>query len=356
MSIRTVPPLKRSLSLVLLIALLLTLIPSAALAAPASAPAAASVASGYATHTVARGDTLSQIAVSYGVSMQALMAANGISNPNHIYVGQVLRIPGGSSGGWSGGYGCSAYYTVKPGDGLYRIAGWYGSDAYAIAQANNLLNLNAIYAGQVLCIPGGSVPPIQPPPVQTSWYTVQPGDTLYRISLRFGTTIHALMALNGISNPNRIVAGQVLRVAGSGGPGPGPDPKPTPTPQPVGAWTGLYYPNKDLSGTPALVRQDADIKFNWGEGSPASGLPVDNFSVLWTRTFNYAGGNYRFFATADDGVRVYVDNVMVIDAWREQPSTSYFGDVYLSPGTHAIRVDYFEATQVASISVYWAKK
>ncbi len=104
------------------------------------------------------------------------------------------------------------------------------------------------------------------------------------------------------------------------------------------------------------MRQDADIKFNWGEGSPASGLPVDNFSVLWTRSFTYAGGNYRFFATADDGVRVYVDNVLVINAWREQPATSYFGDVYLSPGSHTIRVDYFEATQVASIYVYWAKQ
>ncbi len=355
MSIRSVPPLKRFLSLVLLIALLLTLIPSAVLAAPAPAPAAAPVASASGTHTVTYGDTLSGIAVSHGVSMQALMAANGISNPNHIYVGQVLRIPGGgSSGGWSGGYGCSAYYTVKPGDGLYRIAGWYGSDAYAIAQANNLLNLNAIYAGQVLCIPGGGVPQT-PPPAQTSWYTVQPGDNLFRISQRFGTTVNALMALNGISNPNRIVAGQVLRVSGASMPPPVVVPPVVVTP-PAGLWTGLYYPNKDLSGTPALVRQDSDIKFNWGEGIPAAGLPADNFSVLWTRTFDYAGGTYRFFATADDGVRVYVDNVMIINAWREQPATSYFGDVYLSPGTHAIRVDYFEATQVASIYVYWAKQ
>ena len=168
MSIRSVSPLKRFISLVLFIALLLTQIPSAALAAPAPSPTAASVASGYGTHTVTYGDTLSGIAVHHGTTIQALMAANGLSNPNHIYVGQVLRIPGGgSSGGWSGGYGCSAYYTVKPGDGLYRIAGWYGSDAYAIAQANNLLNLNAIYAGQVLCIPGGSVPPIQPPAPHT---------------------------------------------------------------------------------------------------------------------------------------------------------------------------------------------
>lgn len=349
---RSVSPLTRLFSILLLIALLVTLVPGAVLAAPASAPAAAPVASGYGTHTVTYGDTLSGIAVYHGVSMQALMAANGISNPNHIYVGQVLRIPGGSSGGWGGSYGCSAYYTVKPGDGLYRIARWYGTDAYAIAQANNLLNLNAIYVGQVLCIPGGGHPG-----GPAGWYTVKPGDTMYKIATWFNTSVQAIMAANNINNPNRILVGQVLRIPGAGAPPPVVvPPVVTPPPPPPTAWTGLYYPNKDLSGTPALVRQDSDIQFNWGNGSPAPGLPVDNFSVLWTRSFTYAGGNYRFFATADDGVRVYVDNVLVIDAWREQPSTSYFGDVYLSPGSHDIRVDYFEATQVASIHVYWAKR
>ena len=84
MSIRSVPPLKRFLSLVLLIALLLTLIPSAVLAAPAPAPAAAPVASASGTHTVTYGDTLSGIAVShgngefsfFGCLQQASMAVN----------------------------------------------------------------------------------------------------------------------------------------------------------------------------------------------------------------------------------------------------------------------------------------
>jgi len=345
MSISSFPTVKRLVAVVLLMALVVTLIPGAVLAAPATAPVSAPSVSGYITYTVTYGDNLSKIAVRFGTTVQALMTANGISNPNRIYVGQVLRIPSG------GGYACTAYYTVKPGDTLYRIAGWYGVGAYAIAQANSLLNLNAIYAGQVLCIPGGAVPP--PPPAQTTWYTVKPGDNLYRIAIRFGTTINALMAANGISNPNRIYVGQVLRVSGSATPAP--TPMPTPTPAPQGPWTGLYYPNRDLSGAPAVVRQDADVKFNWGAGSPAAGIPVDNFSVLWTRTFNYAGGTYRFFATADDGVRVYLDGTLVIDAWREQPATSYFGDVYISPGVHTVRVEYFEATQVASIYVYWAR-
>jgi hypothetical protein len=57
----------------------------------------------------------------------------------------------------------------------------------------------------------------------------------------------------------------------------------------------------------------------------------------------------------DDGVRVYVDNTLVIDAWRVQAATSYFGDIYLSEGYHQIRVEYFEETGVAAIAVYWTR-
>ncbi len=60
-------------------------------------------------------------------------------------------------------------------------------------------------------------------------------------------------------------------------------------------------------------------------------------------------------ATTDDGVRVYVDDQLVIDAWRVQPATNYFGDMVLGPGNHTIRVEYFEASGVASIYVRWVR-
>lgn len=342
------------LSVLLIAGLMVAMLPGMALAAAAPVESAAAVASSYSTHTVTYGDTLNKIAARYGTTVQALMAANGISNPNRIYVGQVLYIP--TTGGQSGS--CAAYHVVKPGETLYRIAGWYSADAYAIAQANNMTNLNHIYVGQSLCIPGGWTPPPPPPAHNGFWYTVKAGDTLNKIAARYGTTIHALMAANNLSNPNRILIGQALWIPGSTGPAPQPKPTPPPSTPPAntGAWTGLYYANKDLSGSPALVRQDSDVKFNWGEGSPGAGIPVDGFSVLWTRTFNYSGGTYRFFATSDDGVRVYVDGALLINGWKEQPATGYFQDIYLSPGVHTLRVEYFEATQMASIYVYWAKQ
>lgn len=98
-------------------------------------------------------------------------------------------------------------YTVQPGDTLTRIAARFGTTVGAIVEANGLTNPNLIYVGQVLVIPAG-VSASSPERV----HVVQPGETLYRIALRYGITVERLMALNGLNNPNRIFVGQVLRI------------------------------------------------------------------------------------------------------------------------------------------------
>ena len=65
------------------------------------------------------------------------------------------------------------------------------------------------------------------------------------------------------------------------------------------------------------------------------------------------GGHYVFFATADDGVRVIVDDSTVIDAWKIQPATDYEADVFLHPGKHKIVVEYYEEAEDAQVSVHW---
>ena len=97
------------------------------------------------TYTVRSGDTLSSIASKFGTSYQALASLNGISNPNLIYVGQVLRVNGSASTG-------SIYYTVRVGDNLSAIASRYGTSYQSIASLNGLANPNLIYAGQTLKI------------------------------------------------------------------------------------------------------------------------------------------------------------------------------------------------------------
>lgn len=109
-------------------------------------------------HVVRSGETLASIARQYGVSASALARANGITNPDLIWAGQRLVIPGGSSGSSSGGgsSGSAARtYTVKQGDTLNAIAQRYGVSAAALAAANGLSNPNNIRIGMVLRIPAG---------------------------------------------------------------------------------------------------------------------------------------------------------------------------------------------------------
>ncbi len=118
-------------------------------------------------------------------------------------------------------------------------------------------------------------------------------------------------------------------------------------------WEGRYYDNADLRGGPALVRDDAEINFDWGEGAPADWMPSDAFSAQWTRQVNFAPGYYRLNVRADDGVRVWLDDALVMDYWHPQEGQwRYLDGVYLS-GLHTLRVEYFERTGSAYIRFWW---
>ncbi len=125
---------------------------------------------------------------------------------------------------------------------------------------------------------------------------------------------------------------------------------------PSGRWKGEYFPNRTLSGSPTLVRDDGagTINFNWGGGGPNTcGIGADNFSVRWTRTFSFAAGTWRFTTTTDDGVRLYVDGVLKIDRWIDQGPTTYTADVVLGAGNHTIRMDYYENGGGAVAQLSW---
>ena len=121
------------------------------------------------------------------------------------------------------------------------------------------------------------------------------------------------------------------------------------------SWRGEYYGNPNLSGTPALVRYDDDIDFDWDRGSPTSAIPANDFSVRWTRAVSFDAARYNFFAKADDGVRVYVDGQLVIDQWRLATGSTHKGSVQMAAGTHRIKVEYYEHTGLASIDVWWER-
>jgi LysM repeat protein len=110
-----------------------------------------------ATHTVAAGENLFRIGLKYGISWVPLAIYNDISNPNLIYTGQVLRIPGGQAPPTETAPEGAAYteYVVKRGDTVYKISRAFGVSPQEIVEANGLVNPNLIYAGQVLKIPTG---------------------------------------------------------------------------------------------------------------------------------------------------------------------------------------------------------
>ncbi|MFN2226843.1 MAG: LysM peptidoglycan-binding domain-containing protein, partial [Anaerolineae bacterium] len=172
-------------------------------------------------HVVQRGENLTQIAARYGTSVQALMQANGLSNPNFIWVGQRLTIPGSGGGSTGGGSTGGGVHVVQRGETLYSIARRYSTSVNALVQANGLRNANYIYAGQRLTIPGGggSSRGGGTAPSGGTVHVVQRGQTLASIALRYGTTAAAIASANGLRNPNLIYVDQRLTIPSGGGGG-----------------------------------------------------------------------------------------------------------------------------------------
>jgi LysM repeat protein len=129
--------------------------PSATAAPSPSQPQPSGGQAGAITHTVQQGETLSSIAQRYGTTWQAIANANGLQNPNQIYVGQKLTIPTGSGGTSGGTGGCRLRHTVQQGEWVWQIARRYGTSPYDILASNGLTiqSANTIYPGTVLCIP-----------------------------------------------------------------------------------------------------------------------------------------------------------------------------------------------------------
>ncbi len=240
-------------------------------------------------------------------------------------------------------------HIVRAGQTLYSISRMYGVDIWTLARLNGITNLNHIYVGQRLRLP--TTTPVLP----SGLYVVRAGDTLYSIARRYGVTVWAIAQANGIYDLGRIYVGQRLVIPGhTVVPTPSPvTPAPvTPapvTPAPAATWRGAYFAGTTPVGGPVFVRNDAAINFRWGTGSPDPRLPVDRFSVRWTRTIAFVGGLYRFTVRTDDGARVWIDGRLILDGWRVQPETTYTADVILTPGDHLVAVEYFEETGVAAI-------
>ena len=176
------------------------------------------------TYTVQSGDTLSGIANKFGTNYESLANLNNISNPNRIYVGQVLKLSANSNTASSAHQATTnatpaGSYTVNAGDSLSAIAYIFVMIYESLASLNNISNPNRIYVGQVLKLSSGSTVSNvvnHSTASAAGSYTVKSGDSLSAIAARYGMSYETLARLNNISDPNRIYVGQTLNLGTSG--------------------------------------------------------------------------------------------------------------------------------------------
>ena len=284
-------------------------------------------------HVARRGETLAAIASLYNVPVEALRASNGLVNRAAV----VRCEPNADSTQVRG----AVRVNGQPAAGFRVVFSWQPDDHVV---ARRVTGENGVPGGYVHVLDGGG------PRAGNWWFWVENSDG-QRISemahLHTDAHPHAGMCQRAvidfdIRDPALTYVGRRLRItAGNAA---------------TNTWTAAFYPNRTLSGEPVLQRQDPFIRFDWHTGQPGPTVAGDNFSAAWITTRHFEAGAYRFFARADDGVRVYVDDSLVLEDWNIHPATRSYGDVNLARGNHTVRVEYFEAEGLAAVSVWWERR
>lgn len=170
-------------------------------------------------YTVQFGDTLSSIATRYGVTVENLASINGLSNPNLIYPGEVLKIYPENNRNIVNRdkMEFSSTYIVRLGDTLSFIARRFDTTVNDLVELNDIANPNLIYPGEILKIPtvGNEDSKSSSARQYTKTYIVQRGDTLTSISRKFDISVDRLAEINNIQDINLIYPGQVLKIESS---------------------------------------------------------------------------------------------------------------------------------------------
>lgn len=342
-------------------------IASTAAVAPVPASAAEQSATVCRWYVVRRGDQLGELAIRYRTDVLALRRANGLRT-TRIFIGQRLCIPTvvvarppspspstpSSGGPWYGEYwnntGQSGLPAVVRNDAAINFNWGFGSpepsrifaDNFSARWSRAISFEGGIYRfgvnaddGFRLYVDGNLVMDFigfegnQSRAVDVS---VPPGSRSVRLDY---------VERGGQS----VVKFNYFRVSGGT----------TSAPQNL-SYRAEYFNNNALAGSPQYVATVKELNFNWGAGSPAASIARDNWTARFTQYRSFVGGAYRVVAQVDDGVRVWVDDRLVINEWREQSYRTFVGDVDIAAGEHTIRVEYLEVTNQAALRVYLEKR
>ena len=115
-----------------------------------------------------------------------------------------------------------------------------------------------------------------------------------------------------------------------------------------------YFDESNFTGH-SVSKVDPYINYNWGFNAPYPQLGRDTFSAIWSGNVNVTqAGKYTFYARTDDGVRLYIDGRLIINAWRNKGLSEVRGTIQLSPGRHQIIMQYYENKGRASAALSWS--
>lgn len=331
-------------------------------AAPAERIAERSAGADYVCvyYVVRRGDTLTKIAHSYGVTIQAIQRANGLRTTG-IYVGQRLCIPRPrppapqppSSGPWRVEFWNNTEQSGSPVVARTVSAinfDWgFGSPDPARVFADNFsarfvrtLNMQGGVYRFTLSVDDGIRVWVDNNVVYDQYGFVGQLNTQFDVEIAAGT--RAIRVDYVERGGKALVMLNFARVGGGGQQPPGGN---------NGPWHTEFFANMQLQGPPAAVHTYNNLKFDWGGRSPVAGVPGAYWSARFSQFRYFPAGVYRFVVTSDDGVRVYVDDQLVIDRWGEQSARTWIGDIRLGAGTHIIRVEYLQVAGTSLIELYW---
>lgn len=201
----------KRVALLLLAAVLSLAVPSGALAAPPG--------QGPVTHVVQPGESLSSIAMRYGVNLVDLAHANGLTTRSWVYTGQVLQVPGVAGATAAARATSGTVHVVQRGETLASIAWRYGVTVDQLVQANGLLSSHWIYVGQRLVVPGAALAGATEVAVAPSGgvHVVRPGESLSSIAARYGLSVWDLAWANNLSVLSWVYVGQQLALPSAAG-------------------------------------------------------------------------------------------------------------------------------------------
>ena len=224
-----------------------------------------------------------------------------------------------------------------------QCAGCHAGSAFTSSTLGLLQNVGTIKASSGKRL-GATLTGIDPPTLRDAWHSAP-----YLHDGSAATIADAIAAHNNVSLTATQLAQVAAFVAQIG------SEEPAVPSTASGGLLGSYFNTVGLTGTPVLIRPEA-VDFDWGTGSPGPGVATDNFSARWSGSVAASTtGSYRFRTVSDDGVRLWINNVLVIDNWTDHaPTTNTSGTVRLVAGQrYAVRLEYYERGGGAVIRLRW---